>query len=197
MMNESAVNRLLAPVMRRVRLMLGRAVVTMVNDTLRAQNMQISMLDDETPDDVERLLNYGQISVPLEGAEAIIGCIGAQRDHAVALIVEDRRYRPTGLTAGDTGVYHYEGHRIRLTEDGRCIITCRAVEVYADESVSFTAPEGTFSGNLTVGGNLTVDGNTESRGKLTAPDAVLGGKSIVDHRHKENGDGGGITDTMQ
>ena len=76
------------------------------------------MMGDDVPDDVERLQNYGQISVPLAGAEAIIACIGAQSDHSIALVVEDRRYRPSGLPAGDTGIYHYEGHRLRLTRTG-------------------------------------------------------------------------------
>ncbi|CAH6138574.1 phage baseplate assembly protein V [Citrobacter koseri] len=195
-MDESVFGRMMAPFMRRVRLMLGRAVVNVVNDALKAQNVQISMLEDEEPDDVERLLNYGQISVPLSGSEAIVACIGAQRDHAVALVVEDRRYRPTGLTAGDTGVYHYEGHRMRLTKDGRLIITCKTVEVYAEESGLFDMPVARFTGDLEVDKNLTVGGETESKGKVTAPDAILNGKSVVSHKHKENGDGGGITDEM-
>jgi phage baseplate assembly protein V len=197
MMNDSTVQRMLAPITRRVRLMLGRAVVNMVNDTLKAQNMQVSVLEDESPDDVERLQNYGQISVPLAGAEAIVASIGADRDSMIAVIVEDRRYRPTGLPAGDTGVYHFEGHRIRLTKDGRCIITCKTLEVFADESATFDTPKGKFTGDLEVDKNLLVNGATESKGKITAPDAELNGMSVVGHKHKENGDGGGITDAMQ
>ncbi len=197
MMNDTTFQRMLAPITRRVRLMLGRAVVNIVNDTLKAQNMQVSVLEDEDPDDVERLQNYGQISVPLSGAEAIVASIGADRDSMIAIIVEDRRYRPTGLTAGDTGVYHYEGHRVRLTKDGRCIITCKTLEVYADESATFDTPKGKFTGDLEVDKNLTVNGETESKGKFTAPDAILNGISTVKHKHKENGDGGGMTDAMQ
>ncbi|ECE6263163.1 phage baseplate assembly protein V, partial [Salmonella enterica subsp. enterica] len=51
-MDESVFGRMMAPFMRRVRLMLGRAVVNVVNDALKAQNVQISMLEDEEPDDV-------------------------------------------------------------------------------------------------------------------------------------------------
>jgi phage baseplate assembly protein V len=76
---------------------------------------------------------YGQISVPLAGSEAIMVSLGGDTDSAVALVVDDRRYRPVGLVAGDSGLYHYEGHRIRLTKDGRAIVTCKTVEVYADE----------------------------------------------------------------
>ena len=197
MKDERQFQRLLSPVLRRVRLMLGRAVVTMVNDALKAQNIQVSGLDDETPDEVERLMNYGQISVPLAGAEVITASIGAQRDHQVALIVEDRRYRPTGLTAGDTGVYHFEGHRLRLTKDGRAILTCKTLEVFAEESVTFDTPKTIITGDAEVQGSLKILGETESKGNLTAPDAVLGGKSTIKHNHQEHGDGGGTTGPMQ
>ncbi|QHM71678.1 phage baseplate assembly protein V [Mixta intestinalis] len=194
-MNDMTLSRMLAPVMRRVRLMLGRAVVNMVNDSLKAQNVQVSMLDDETPDDVERLQNYGLISVPLAGAEAIIGCVGADRDHAVALVVEDRRYRPTGLEAGDTGLYHYEGHRLRLTQDGRLIITCKTVEVYADESVTLDTPKTVITGDVEIQKGLTVTGQSQFKSHITAPDAIINGKSTDKHTHK--GDSDGTTGPMQ
>ncbi|ELL1618681.1 phage baseplate assembly protein V [Salmonella enterica] len=169
---------MMAPFMRRVRLMLGRAVVNVVNDALKAQNVQISMLEDEEPDDVERLLNYGQISVPLPGSEAIVACIGAQRDHAVALVVEDRRYRPTGLTAGDTGVYHYEGHRMRLTKDGRLIITCKTVEIYADESMTVDTPKTIYTGDVEIQKGLNVTPMANVLPDAVATKGITGGADI-------------------
>ncbi|HBQ4247774.1 TPA: phage baseplate assembly protein, partial [Escherichia coli] len=53
--NDSAMNRLLAPLMRRVRLMLARAVVNVINDGRKVQNLQVGLLDDEESDEVERL----------------------------------------------------------------------------------------------------------------------------------------------
>lgn len=196
-MNESAFARLTAPMMRRIRLMLGRAVVNIVNDGLKAQNLQISMMGDDVPDDVERLQNYGQISVPLAGAEAIIACIGAQSDHSIALVVEDRRYRPTGLPAGDTGIYHFEGHRLRLTKDGRAILTCKTLEIYAEDSATLDTPLTIHTGDVEIQKNLTVNGETKSKGNLTAPNAILGGKDTLAHTHEEHGDGGGTTGPMQ
>ncbi len=57
--NDSAMNRLLMPLMRRVRLMLARAVVNVINDGRKVQNLQVGLLDDEESDEVERLQNYG------------------------------------------------------------------------------------------------------------------------------------------
>ncbi len=196
-MSEQAFSRLIAPVMRRLRLMIGRAVITMVNDSLKEQNLQVTGLDDEPLDDVERPQNYGQFSVPLAGAEAIVLSLGGDTDSAVAVVVEDRRYRPTGLVAGDSGIYHYEGHRIRLTKDGRAIVTCKTLEVYADERGLFDMPVARFTGDIEVDKNLLVKGKAESKGIFTAPDAILGGKSTVKHTHDEHGDGGGTTGPMK
>ncbi|EDE8444022.1 phage baseplate assembly protein V [Salmonella enterica subsp. enterica serovar Pomona] len=194
-------SRLLAPLKRSMHLLLTRGVLTGVNDSLRAQNVQMTALDDETFDDVERLQQYGQISVPLAGAEIVAGCISGIRDHAVALIIEDRRYRPTGLEPGDTGVYHFEGHRLRLTKDGRAILTCKTLEIYADERALVDAPRTTFTGdveilkNLTVKGNSlveggqTVNGTSQSKGTFTAPEAVINGVHYSGHTHHENGRG--------
>lgn len=190
-MNDPLLQRMFAPLMRRIQLMLGRAVLTGINDSLKAQNVQLTALAGETLDDVERLLQYGQISVPLSGAEAIIACIGAQRDQTVVLVAEDRRYRPTGLPAGDSGLYHYEGHRIRLTKNGRCIITCKALEVYADDHVLIDTPKTIFTGdvevqkNLHVLGNFELDGTGSAKGDFTMSDAVIAGIRYSGHRHQE------------
>ncbi|HII0646828.1 TPA: phage baseplate assembly protein V [Salmonella enterica subsp. enterica serovar Yopougon] len=196
-MSEQAFSRLIAPVMRRLRLMIGRAVITMVNDSLKEQNLQVTSLDDEPLDDVERPQNYGQFSVPLAGAEAIVLSLGGDTDSAVAVVVEDRRYRPTGLVAGDSGIYHYEGHRIRLTKDGRAIVTCKTLEVYAEESGLFDMPLAIFTDDVEIGKNLRVLGETELKGKATAPDVIVDGKSTKGHTHDEHGDGGGTTGPMK
>lgn len=199
--NDDLLGRLLAPVMRGVRLLFGRGVLTGTNDALRLQNAQMTSLDGETFDDVERPQQYGQFSVPLPGAETFFACLTGDRDQAVILVVEDRRYRPTGLTSGDSGIYHYEGHRLRLTKDGRAILTSKTLEVYADDHILFDSPESTFTGNVTVQqsltvqqnahvqGNLAVDGTGTSKGTFTLPEAVIGGVSYNGHVHHDNGQG--------
>ena len=99
-MNDEVFSRLIAPVTRGIRLLFGRGVLTGTHDELKMQNVQLTGMDGETFDDVERPQQYGQISVPLPGAETFFACLGGQRDQIVVLVVEDRRSRPTGLTAG-------------------------------------------------------------------------------------------------
>ncbi|WP_334470336.1 phage baseplate assembly protein V [Arsenophonus sp. PmNCSU2021_1] len=162
---------------------------------MKAQNVQLTALDGETFDEVERPQQYGHISVPLPGAEVVFACLGGSRDQATVLVVEDRRYRPTGLPAGDSGLYHYEGHRLRLTRDGRCIITCKTLEVVAEQEAVFNTPTARFTGDVeiaksvSVKQNITIEGSAESKGTLTAPEAVIGGVKQSAHRHQENGRG--------
>lgn len=194
-MSNIALQRLLAPVMRGIRLLFGRGVLTGVNDSLKAQNVQLTALDGETFDEVERPQQYGHISVPLPGAEVVFACLGGSRDQATVLVVEDRRYRPTGLPAGDSGLYHYEGHRLRLTQDGRCIITCKTLEVVAEQEAIFNTPKARFTGDVeiaksvSVKQNITIEGSAESKGTLTVPEAVIGGVKHSTHRHQDNGQG--------
>ncbi|WP_239686283.1 MULTISPECIES: phage baseplate assembly protein V [Serratia] len=199
--NEDVMQRLLAPVMRGIRLLFSRGVVSGVNDSYQAQNIQLTGLDSEVFDDVERPQQYGQISVPLPGAEVVFACLAGQRDQATALIIEDRRYRPTALVAGDSGVYHFEGHRLRLTKDGRAILTCKTLEIYADDHVLIDTPKVICTedvevqknlivkGDTLVEGGQTVNGTSTSKGTFSAPEAVINGVHYSGHTHHENGPG--------
>ena len=71
-MNDEVFSRLIAPVTRGIRLLFGRGVLTGTHDELKMQNVQLTGMDGETFDDVERPQQYGQISVPLPGAETFL-----------------------------------------------------------------------------------------------------------------------------
>lgn len=139
--------------------MLARAVVNVINDGRKVQNLQVGLADDEESDEVERSVKFHTFQRSLPGAEALIAQVGAQRDQGIAVVVEqNRRYRPTNLEPGDAGIYHHEGHRIRLTKDGRCIITCKTVEVYADEGATVDTLKATFTGDAEILKGLSVKG---------------------------------------
>lgn len=110
--------RLLKPIRDRISNMLARAVIAMVDDTLKVQGIQISITDEETRGKVERFQNYGFTSVPESGAEGIVVFIGGRRDHGVALAVDDRRYRKKGLAAGEAAMYHKDGAYILMKANG-------------------------------------------------------------------------------
>ena len=125
---------------RRVRLMIGRAVLNLVNDAGGLQTLQLSGLADETRDEVERVQNYGMSSVPLDGATVIMVAVAGVRDHLVAVAVDDPRYRPQNLQPGEVCIYTDEGDRI-LLKRGRIIeIDTDQLIVKAQTKVRFETP---------------------------------------------------------
>lgn len=116
----------------RIRLMLGRAIVRLIDDGAKAQAMQLELLSDEVQDGVERFQEYGFTSHPHPDAEAIVACPGGLRSHAVVIAVEDRRYRLTGLRQGEVALYDDLGNVVLLGRDG--------IAVTGIEKVTVTAP---------------------------------------------------------
>lgn len=141
---------LIAPIARRVRLMVSRAVVQLINDGAKMQELQVLLLSDELRARVERFQNYGFTSVPLAGAEALVVSVGGSRSHPVAVAVDDRRYRKRDLQPGETAIYTDEGDYVLLKRG-------RVVEVKAGTKVLIDAPLAECTGDLHVMGNITCD----------------------------------------
>lgn len=117
----------------RIRAMASRAIVRVVNDALKMQGVQIELLDGEAQDEAERFQDYGMTSVPHDGAEAVVLCIGGLRSHAIAIRVDDRRYRLTGLAAGEVALYDDLGQRVHLRRD--------AIHISSPAKIIVEAPE--------------------------------------------------------
>lgn len=113
---QDQLRRFMAPLTSRVRLMVARGVVKLVDDARKMQSLQLSVQADVVRDKVERFQEYGFTSVPLKDAEAILLAVGGNTAHLVCVAVDDRRYRPTtGLQPGDVGMYRLdEGFLIKL-----------------------------------------------------------------------------------
>jgi phage baseplate assembly protein V len=150
--------RLLAPLRRQVLNMIARAVVQTIDDSKRLQALQITALDGETREGVERFQNYGFTSVPVEGAEAAVMFANGTRGHGLVIAVDDRRYRLTGLQSGEVALYHKDGARVVLKADG---------------SIEITAKSG--SNVVLNGGSLNVARVTDTAG----PYSIIGGNPHV------------------
>lgn len=205
MVSERYIDRLLAPIKRRITGMLTRAVVSGIVEDLQRQNLQMKMHADESADNIERFQNYGISSFPPEGSEAIVAALGGSLSGLVAIAVEDKKCRPQG-EIGDVFLYHLEGHKIRLTKDGKIILTATdvifeitntfsiaATDVIFDVSNSFTiiSPETLIQGPLHVTGDISTDLSIEAAGTITSADVVTGsdlsanGISYLGHVHKD------------
>ncbi len=128
-------HRALEPILRRLSALLGRAVVSRVDDARRLQALQLSGLAGERLDGVESFQAYGLTSSPPIGSEALLACIGGQREHAIALGVAHRESRPRNLAAGEVTLYSQHGQSVKLKADG-------SIELVSESSIK-----------LTVGGN--------------------------------------------
>ena len=105
--------------------------------------------------------NYGLTSHPPKGAEALLVALGGQRQHAVVIAVEDRRYRVTDLGEGEVALYTMENgedgaHRVHLKEG-------RIVELHAGGSSIVMTPQGIRlqAGN---GAHIELDANIAGDG---------------------------------
>jgi phage baseplate assembly protein V len=110
----SLIKRAVAPLQQRLRLLISRGAVKLVNDALKCQGLQVSLLSDEVRDDVERFQEYGYTSVPFTDAEALFLSVGGNRSLGVVICVNDRRHRPLSLNEGDVCLFTDLGERVYL-----------------------------------------------------------------------------------
>jgi phage baseplate assembly protein V len=151
-------DRMPRPLRVRLANLVARAVVSLVYDAKKMQALQVTVLDGETRDAVERFQNYGFTSVPLEGAEVILLCAGGRREHAVAIAVDDRRHRLKGLADGEVALYHKDGAKVLLKSDGSIEISPKSGSdvVLAGGSAKVARKDDTTSS-----GELAMTGGTQ------------------------------------
>lgn len=206
---RETLERLLAPIWRRLRLIVSRGVVRRTDDALPLEVLQADLLAGETAL-MERFQEYGFCSRPLPGAEVIAAAVGGARGHLVGVATDDRRHRPRDLEAGETCLYTDEGDEIRLKR-GRIIavtagarlhvtapdvqVDCETAQVAAATAVTLDSPTVTVTGQLVVQGGMAVSGGTgasvEGDLDVTQGDVTADGTSLKTHIH--DGDSGGET----
>lgn len=164
---------------QRVRLMLGRAIVRLVDDAKLAQELQVDLLEDESQDGVEHLQSYGLAFHPHPDAEAVVACAGGLRSHAIVIAVADRRYRLKNLQQGEVALYDDLGNLVKL---GRT-----KIEITAVSAVDLTAPDG-----FTINADVTLNGKLDATGDVTAA-----GISLINHTHSGVDPGSGNTGAPQ
>lgn len=139
-MRLESLNKWLAPLRRRVMLMVGRAVLCAVQDDAKIQRVQISLLEDELRDQVERIQQYGFTSHPHVGAECVAVFVGGNRDHGLVIAVDDKRYRLTALQRGEVALYTDEGDKIHLKRDRNIEIETKQLVIKAVDKVRLETP---------------------------------------------------------
>lgn len=181
-------HKLLAPLRRRIALLLARGVGKLADSSTPLQLLQIELLKDEVLDRIEHLEAYGYTACPLPGYEPLAASLGGDRGHTVVLVATDRRYRKKGLAPGEVALYTDEGDvlhfkRGRLVEviaGTKVKITAPEVEVIASTQVTITSPLTAISGDATVGGTLDVTGAVTLQATANvAGVATVGGLAVT------------------
>lgn len=149
----------LQPINRKLRQLASRAVIKLVNDGLKLQELQIVGLSGETLDGVERFQEYGFTSNPKAGAEAITLSVGGNRSHTVIVAVDDRRYRLKGLESGEVALYDDLGQKIVLKRDRIEVESPKVVVISEDISLG-----GEGGAKLARVGDLVAVGGGSSAG---------------------------------
>ncbi len=165
--------RMMAPIHRRIMLAIGRAVLNAVSDGGKVQLVQASLLDDETRDKVERMAEYGFTSVPLAGAQAVVVCVGGERGHGVVIATGDARHRLSGLQPGEVALYTDEGDKIVLKRGKLIEIETNTLVVKAATKVRFETPRvestGDMIDNVSTGNARTMKGMRDTYNTHTHP----------------------------
>lgn len=179
------VKKICDPLARRISLMIGRAVLTAADDAAMRQRVQFSALQGEVKGDVERMQNYGFTSVPLAGAQVLFVSLGGNRDHPVAVSVDDPRHRVKGLQPGEVAIYTDEGDKIVLKRGRTVEITTQTLLVKASTKVRMETPV------------LECTGQVHDLCDIQ-PDTMAGMREIYNnHTHPENDSGGPTDDPNQ
>jgi phage baseplate assembly protein V len=191
-----SISKLTAPISRRVRLLARRAVVRLVYDDPKMQELQLAVFSGEVRDHVERWENYGFTSHPLPGAEAVVLSLGGSTDHGAVVAVGDRRYRITSQQPGEVTIYTDEGDTIRLRRGRVVEVNTDTMRINAGTLCEINAP--TMTVNAATRVNLTTPLVAASAAMQAAADitdrAGAGGTTMAGirtiyngHRHPETG----------
>lgn len=148
-MRMSDLTKVLRPLRNALANLVARAVVQLVNDSGGLQGVQLSVLDGETREGVERFQEYGFTSSPRPGAEAVVLFVGGRRDHGLVVAVDDRRYRLTSLSAGEVALYNDAGARVHLKADGTVELANPASDAVL-KGTAYKTAEHTFLDALSV-----------------------------------------------
>lgn len=114
---------LIRPVKNRIRNVVARAVIGIVDESKKLQLVQLGILKGEDADGYENFQGFGFKSVPLPGAEAVAVFPDADRGVGLVVATEDRRHRPTGWNGGEAGTYNAFSAQMRHKDDGTTEIT--------------------------------------------------------------------------
>ena len=162
----AGLDRILAPIKRKIFLIIGRAIVSAIDNTGDTQRVQLQLLAEEIASKVERFEEYGFSTYPFSGSQAVSVFINGDRAHGIILCVHDRRYRPTYLEEGEIVFYTDEdqggdGHRVHFKRGRQIAIRGANIALGADigegRNLADDRLVAAFNNHIHLGGTLPVN----------------------------------------
>lgn len=177
----------------RLRLMVARGLVNLINDAGGLQLLQVEALDSEPLDGVERVQNFGHTSHPPRGSMPVLVAVAGSRDHMVAVAVDNDEHRPRGLQEGESAMYNAHGVKLLFDQDGNATLDCKKFIINASEGIQANTPLADFSQALTVNGlfsfkaGLSGAGGGEMSGNFAHTGGSFTSNGITYHTHTHDG----------
>lgn len=197
MLGIGDLTRFLAPIKRKIFLLVGRSILAAINDEESTQKLQLKLLSDEIATDAEHFENYGFSAYPWEDAEALATFINGNRDHGIVVVVHDRRYRPDYLTQGEAVVFtdedKTEAFRVHLKRGRILNLKCtdldedvtnnRTLDVGKDDTITITEDKTeTIGGSKseTITGVRLITAASETKTLDTAFTVIVNTNAMID-----------------
>ena len=168
----AGLGRWIAPLKRRVLLMIARGVMDLLDEQNGKLLAQVKLLENQVRARLEVLQHYGFASRPLPGAEAAVMFVGGNRHHGLVIATDDKRYRLRGMAGGEVALYTDEGDVVHLKRGG-------VIEVKAKTKVRIDSPKLECTGEI-------IDRIDSGGRSMSAMRAIYNG-------HTHPGDSGGQT----
>lgn len=171
---------------RNIKLAIAQGVASGISEGGRL--LQLSLLADESADEVERIQNYGFASHPPTGGSAAVVFIAGYREQGMAVAVEGPDGSPDDLESGEVKIYTASGDAIHFKSDGTLrVYSQREVKVESDDKIALKASDIEIDGDLKIKGDVETEGDFEIDGDLhTTGDIETDKDCIVEAQTKRH-----------
>jgi phage gp45-like len=127
------IKKIVAPLSRKISLMMSRCVINIVDDSSPTQNAQIECFQDEVFDDAEVWQHFGFSSNPPRGTEGVALFPGGERQSPLIIATENKDKRPLNLEEGESCVYSSCGDSFALKVENKAELQTKSFSIQTNK----------------------------------------------------------------
>jgi len=147
---------------RRILLVIGRGRIALVDDSLPAQTVQVRLGKDEVKDGIPRAGEYGFVSHPPSGTDAIVIFVAGERTNGVVIATNNQTFRLRNLATGEVAIHDDKGRFVLLGAAG-IHVQGNADPILAETTGTITANAGGDIAATSSGGAINLQAATTIR----------------------------------